>query len=53
MDGEKEGTHRLENEGKEFSKNCKSKDGLLHYKNRLYIPDNEGLKTTIAKGCHD
>jgi len=29
------------------------KDGLLYYKNRLYIPDNEALQTEIAQGCHD
>jgi len=44
---------KLENEGKEFPKNWTNKDGLLHYKNRLYIPNDEGLQTTIAKGCHD
>jgi len=44
---------RLENEGKEFPKNWTKKDGLLYYKNRLYIPNDEGLQTTIAKGCHD
>jgi len=29
------------------------KEGLLYYKNRLYIPDNEALQTEIAQGCHD
>jgi len=29
------------------------KDGLLYYKNRLYIPENEALQTEIAQGCHD
>jgi len=29
------------------------KDGLLYYKNRLYIPENEVLQTRIAQGCHD
>jgi len=43
---------KLENEGKEFPKNWTSKDGLLYYKNHLYVPDNEGSQTTIAKGCH-
>ena len=28
-------------------------DGLLYYKNRLYIPESETLQTEIAKGCHD
>jgi len=29
------------------------KDGLLYYKNRLYIPEDEGLQTEIGQGCHD
>jgi len=28
------------------------KDGLLYYKNRLYIPKNKALQTEIAQGCH-
>jgi len=28
-------------------------DGLLYYKNRLFIPSNEEMLTEIAKGCHD
>ena len=28
-------------------------NGLLYYKNRLYIPENEALQTEIAQGCHD
>jgi len=28
-------------------------DGLLDYKNRLFIPSNEEILTEIAKGCHD
>ena len=44
---------RLENEGKEFPKNWQSSEGLLYYKNRLYIPENNELHTLIAKGCHD
>ena len=28
-------------------------DGLLYYKDRLFIPTNEDLLTEIAKGCHD
>jgi len=43
---------KLENEGKEFPKNWTNKDGLLYYKNRLYMPNDEGLQTTIAKECH-
>jgi len=44
---------KLENKGKEFPKNYTKKDRLLYYKNQLYIPNREGLQTTIAKGCHD
>lgn len=44
---------KLENEGKEFPMNWQSNEGLLYYKNRLYIPENDGLQTLIAKGCHD
>jgi len=29
------------------------KDGLLYYKNCLYIPENEALHTEIAQGCRD
>ena len=42
---------RLENEGKEFPKNWQSSEGLLYYKNRLYIPENNELHILIAKGC--
>ena len=44
---------KLKEEGKEFPKTCQSNDGLLYYKNQLYIPDNDELHTAIAKGCHD
>ena len=27
--------------------------GLLYYKNRLYIPENEALQAEIAQGCYD
>ena len=33
---------RLENDGKEVPKNWMRKDGLLYYKNRLYIPNDVG-----------
>jgi len=49
----KEELERLENEGKQFPKNWMKKDGMLYYKNRLYIPNDEGLQTTIAQGGHD
>jgi len=44
---------RRESKGIAFPKNWTNKDGLLYYKNRLYIPNGEGLQTTIAKGCHN
>jgi len=28
-------------------------DGLLYYKNPLFIPSKEELLTEIAKGCHE
>ena len=28
-------------------------NGLLYYKNRLYIPESEALQTEIPKGCHN
>jgi len=34
-------------------KNWELEDGLLYYKNRLFIPWKEELLTEIAKGCHD
>jgi len=43
---------KLHNEGKEIPKNWTNKDGLHYYNNRVYIPNNEGLQTTIAKGSH-
>jgi len=39
--------------GQELPKNWRLKDGMLYFKNRLYIPNNDELKTEIAKGCHD
>ena len=33
--------------------NWELEDGLIYYKNRLFIPLNEDLLTEIAKGCHD
>jgi len=44
---------RLENEEKKFPKNWMSRNGLLYYRNRLYISNDEGLQTIIAKGCDD
>jgi len=39
--------------GKKIPEEGIEKDGLLYYKNRLYIPENEALQTEIAQGCHD
>ena len=39
--------------GKKMLDEWIEKDGLLYYKNRLYIPKNEGLQTAIAQGCDD
>ena len=34
-------------------RNCELEDGLIYYKNRLFILSNEELLNEIAKGCHD
>jgi len=39
--------------GKRMPDEWIEKDGLLYYKYRLYIPENEPLQTEIAQGCHD
>jgi len=38
---------------KELPASWQYKDGFPYFKNRLYIPANDALKTKIAKGCHD
>jgi len=43
----------LKDGGKKILDEWIAKDGLLYYKNRLYIPENEALQTEIARGCHD
>jgi len=41
-------------EGQEtLPKNWELEDGVLYYKNRLFIPSNKMLLTEIAKGCHN
>ena len=37
----------------QLPRNWELEDGLIYYKNRLFIPSNEELLTEIAKGCHD
>jgi len=39
--------------GKNMPDEWIEKDGLLYYKNRLYIPENEALQTEIAQGCYN
>jgi len=39
--------------GKELPISWQYRDGFSYFKNRLYIPANDALKTKIAKGCHD
>jgi len=53
IDDTKNRTRKTRKQRKGVPKNWTNKDRLLHYKNRLYIPNDEGLQTTIAKGCHD
>jgi len=38
---------------KELPTNWQYKDGFPYFKNRLYIPANDTLKSRMAKGCHD
>jgi len=42
---------KLREEGKKMPNEWIEKDGLLYYKNRLYIPENESLQTEMAQGC--
>jgi len=44
---------RLRQSGKKMPDEWIEKDGLLYYKNHVYIPEDEGLQTEIAQGCHD
>jgi len=39
--------------GKELPTSWQYRDGFPYFKNQLYIPPNDALKTKIAKGCHD
>jgi len=49
----KEELETLTKEEKELPRKWSISEGLLYYKDRLFIPDNEDLQTLIAKGCHD
>jgi len=49
----KEELETLIKEEKELPKQWSISEGLLYYKDRLVISDNEDLQTLIAKSCHD
>jgi len=40
-------------QGQEAPKNCWLKDGMLYFKNGLYIPNDNALRSEITKGYHD
>ena len=44
---------RMKERNEQLPKNWELEDGLIYYKNSLFIPSNEYLLTEIAKGCHD
>jgi len=44
---------QLKERGEALPKHWELEDGLLYYKNRLFIPSKEELLMEIAKGCHD
>ena len=49
----KEELETLSQEGKKLPKQWSISEGLLYYKDRLFIPNHEDLQTLIAKSCHD
>jgi len=44
---------QLKEKRQTLPKHWELEDGLLYYKNRLFIPSNEEILTEIAKGCQD
>ena len=44
---------RLKDKNEALPKHWDMEDGLLYYKDRLFIAANEDLLTKIAKRCHD
>ena len=44
---------RREAKGEKMPDDWTESNGLLCYKNELYIPENETLQTEIAQSCHD
>jgi len=49
----KEELRQLKETQETLSKHWELEDGLLYYRNRLFIPSMEVLVTEIAKGCQD
>ena len=49
----KEELETLTREEKELPKQWSISEGILYYRDRLFMPDNEDLQTLIAKSCHD
>ena len=49
----KEELETLSQEGKELPKQWSISEGLLYYKNRLFIPNYKDLQTLITKSGHD
>jgi len=49
----KEELETLTREEKELPKQWAISEGLLYYKDRVFIPDTEDLQTLIATSCHD
>ena len=49
----KEDLSRMKDRNEQLPKIWELEDGLMYYKNKLFIPSNEKLLTEIAKGCHD
>ena len=43
----------MKEQNEQLPKNWELEDGLIYYKNRLFVPSNEDVLTEIAKGCHD
>jgi len=44
---------RLREGGKKMPEELIEKNGLLYYKNRLVIPEDEARQTEIAQVCHE
>ena len=43
----------MKERNEQLPKNWELEDGLIYYKDRLFIPSKAELLTEIAKGCHD